>query len=85
MQNIDLIQKITSLPPTRISEVEDFVDFLTQKENSEKVNFESDSENWPVDLQKLGISKEAAARQRAALASFAEDWERPDMDVYDDL
>ncbi len=85
MQNIDLIQKITGLPPTRISEVEDFVNFLTQKEDSKKVNFESDSQRWPVDLQKLGISKEAAARQRAAFASFAEDWEHPDMDVYDDL
>ena len=37
-----------------------------------------------IDLQKRGISKEAAIRARARLASFAEDWESPEMDVYDD-
>ncbi len=34
-------------------------------------------------LRDLGISKKQAAALRARLATFAEDWERPEMDVYD--
>jgi hypothetical protein len=36
-----------------------------------------------IDLRQLGISKEQAADLRARLSTFAEDWQRPDMDVYD--
>jgi hypothetical protein len=82
MQNSDLIEKIQSLPPETVSEVEDFVDFLTKKQNrdsSEKIK------NGNVDLQERGISEKEAAVQRAALASFAEDWESPEMEVYDKL
>ena len=74
MQNLVLIEKITNLPPRRISEVEDFVDFLTQRESG-----------GHVSLAELGITPEDAAAQRFALASFAEDWERPEMEVYDNL
>ena len=38
-----------------------------------------------VDLTELGISKEQAAQLRATFSTFAEDWERPEMDVYDRL
>ena len=38
-----------------------------------------------VNLRERGISPAEASSQRAALASFAEDWERPDMEVYDQL
>jgi hypothetical protein len=38
-----------------------------------------------VDLQLRGINTEQAANLRARLQSFAEDWERPDMDAYDAL
>jgi hypothetical protein len=34
-------------------------------------------------LRDLGINKRQAAELRARLATFAEDWERPEMDVYD--
>ncbi len=37
-----------------------------------------------VDLQSRGINQEQAANLRARLQSFAEDWERPDMDAYND-
>jgi len=74
MPNLGLIEKITNLPPQRVSEVEDFVDFLTQRESAGNVN-----------LSDLGISREEAAEQRAALSSFAEDWELPEMGVYDKL
>ena len=36
-----------------------------------------------VDLREHGIDKAQAAEIRARLASFAEDWESPEMDVYD--
>jgi hypothetical protein len=32
MQNEQLIQKINSLPPERLAEVEDFVDFIAQRD-----------------------------------------------------
>jgi hypothetical protein len=37
----------------------------------------------PVDLQSRGLSIEMAADLRSRLRAFAQDWERPDMDVYD--
>ena len=38
-----------------------------------------------IDLSKRGIDDEQAADLRHRLAAFAEDWDRPDMDVYDDV
>ncbi len=37
-----------------------------------------------IDLAALGIGKAEAAEMRARLSTFAEDWDRPEMDVYDD-
>ncbi|MGC2238506.1 MAG: DUF2281 domain-containing protein [Pyrinomonadaceae bacterium] len=79
MQNAGLIEKIQNLPPETISEVEDFVDFLTEKKNRHN------SANGSVNLRERGISEEEAAEQRAMLSSFAEDWENPEMEVYDKL
>ena len=36
-----------------------------------------------VDLREHGIDKAQAAELRARLACFAEDWESPEMDIYD--
>ena len=36
-----------------------------------------------VDLQAHGIGPAQAAELRASLASFAADWDAPEMDVYD--
>ena len=36
-----------------------------------------------IDLRERGIDEAEAAEMRARLASFAEDWESPEMDVYD--
>ena len=36
-----------------------------------------------IDLREHGISKAEAAELRARFACFAEDWESPEMDVYD--
>ena len=37
-----------------------------------------------IDLRERGIDEEAAADLRARLQPFAEDWEIPEMNVYDD-
>lgn len=36
-----------------------------------------------IDLQARGIDKAQAADLRARLATFAEDWESPEMSIYD--
>jgi hypothetical protein len=42
-------------------------------------------ENGPIDLRSVGIDEEMAGEIRDRFASFADDWDRPDMDVYNDL
>lgn len=37
-----------------------------------------------IDLRARGIDEAQAAELRAQLATFAEDWDSPEMDVYDD-
>jgi hypothetical protein len=85
MQNSALIEKIQNLPLEIVNEVEDFVDFLTEKQRKGNPDNSENSETESVNLQERGISPEEAAAQRAALSSFAEDWEHPGMDVYDKL
>ena len=38
----------------------------------------------PVDLRERGIDPAQAAELRTRLRAFAEDWDRPEMDVYDE-
>lgn len=38
-----------------------------------------------VDLRERGISETEAAEMRWRLGAIAEDWDRPEMDVYDEL
>jgi hypothetical protein len=38
-----------------------------------------------VDLAERGVDQKQAADQRQRLATFAEDWQRPEMDSYDAL
>ena len=38
-----------------------------------------------VDLRARGIDEKQAAELRARLQTFAEDWERPEMEAYDAL
>jgi hypothetical protein len=44
---------------------------------------ESPTVSVPVDLATRGIDAQQAAHLRARLIAFAEDWERPETDVYD--
>jgi hypothetical protein len=39
----------------------------------------------PLDLRDRGIGESQAADLRRRLTPFAEGWERPEMDVYDEL
>jgi hypothetical protein len=39
----------------------------------------------PVDLRAKGISEEEAAELRWRWGAAAEDWDRPEMDVYNDM
>jgi len=41
-------------------------------------------EPGPIDLRALGIDKAHASDLRARLATFAEDWDSPEMDIYDE-
>jgi len=38
----------------------------------------------PIDLHERGIDPAQAAEIRARLASFSEDWDTPEMSIYDD-
>ena len=42
-------------------------------------------EKGKVNLMEKGISEMVALNQRHAFSTFAEDWENPEMDVYDKL
>lgn len=39
----------------------------------------------PVDLRANGIAEPQAADLRRRLATFADDWDRPEMSIYDEL
>jgi hypothetical protein len=47
------------------------------------VTFLPATNGGPVDLAERGIDQQQAVALRSKLRSFAEDWERPEMDVYD--
>ena len=42
-------------------------------------------ERGKINLREKDISEEEALNQRHAFTTFAEDWENPEMDVYDKL
>lgn len=59
---------------------------LTQKPKNisdETVVIVTFLDSKPIDLRKRGISKAKARKLRAQLATFAEDWESPEMSAYD--
>lgn len=77
-QHIDsIVEMLEQLPPQRQAEARDFVEFLLSKEAA--------IANGSVSLQNHGIDQAQAASLRARLQTFAEDWERPEMGVYDAL
>jgi predicted transcriptional regulator len=61
-------------------------EITTNQEESKLGDFiEEGKKRGSIDLQSRGINREQAANMRARLQSFAEDWNCPEMDVYDAL
>ncbi|MGA3190160.1 MAG: hypothetical protein ABSF22_23895 [Bryobacteraceae bacterium] len=58
---------------------------LTEAEGSRVIVTWIQPSAEPVDLRERGIDNSQAADLRHRLAAFAEDWDRPEMAVYDDL
>jgi hypothetical protein len=56
--------------PPDVTEARVMVTFLTEGE---------------IDLEERGIKEAQAADLRARLQTFADDWERPEMEAYDAL
>ena len=69
-----ILQMVSQLPLARQIEVQTFVEFLLSKEKGQMVN-----------LAERGINETDAASIRARFQTIQEDWERPEMDVYDAL
>lgn len=85
----DAIQeKVRRLPDEQQKEVLEFVENLQQNaRRQEPASLSSigmgNGKKTEVDLREHGINREQAADLRARLSTFAEDWERPEMDIYD--
>ena len=61
-------------------------EITTNQEESKLGEFiDEGQKKGAIDLQSRGINREQAANLRARLQSFAEDWNSPEMDVYDAL
>jgi hypothetical protein len=60
------------------------VELLTPPDSGEVAESESNAaKNAPLILTPRGLNPEQAADLRGRLKAFAEDWDRPEMDVYD--
>lgn len=61
-------------------------EITTNQEESKLGDFiDEGQKKGAIDLQSRGINRQQAANLRARLESFAEDWNCPEMDVYDAL
>ena len=59
-----LVAKIQSLPADRVAEVEDFIDFITTREQEQAL---------------------VRAARAASAPAFAQVWDNPENDAYDEL
>jgi len=57
---------------------------LTPAERREIARRLAEMEGGAVDLRSRGIDTQDAAELRARLHQFAEDWDSPEMNAYDD-
>lgn len=62
--------ELLELPPGEVKKARVLVTFVENKE---------------INLRERGINESQAADLRSRLGAIAEDWERPEMDVYDDV
>lgn len=85
----DAIQeKVRGLPDEQQKQVLEFVEDLQQNAGREEPESFSSfgmggGKKIEVDLREHGITREQAAELRARLTTF-EDWDDPEMDIYDD-
>jgi hypothetical protein len=81
----DIQRKVHRLRDEQQLAVLKFVEGLEQSrgEASRALTRVNDQEEKAVDLREQGISREQAAQLRATLATF-EDWNDPEMEIYDD-
>ncbi len=61
-------QVVLSETPSDLTESKVLVTFLEAKQ---------------IDLRERGVDREQAAELRARLSAIANDWDRPEMDIYD--
>lgn len=69
-----IIDSLLILPQEKVVEIFDFVMFL--KERLPKSG---------VTLEEAGLTREQAVNLRARLKTFADDWNAPGMEAYDEL
>ncbi|MEK6335821.1 MAG: hypothetical protein AABM67_12895 [Acidobacteriota bacterium] len=67
----DTAERIAAEARARGVSVDEYLKSLIQRPNG-------------IDLNARGIDKSQAAELRARLKSFAEDWDRPEADIYDE-
>lgn len=93
-----LHQYVDQLSSERLAVALDFVSYLLQRDADQAgeartihpepaalsaVESQSKS-NSPVDLAAVGIDKKTAETLRNSLITFSEEWDSPEMDIYDD-
>lgn len=81
MSAAEIIRELPKLSEADRRAVLDSLLELAQKEAGLK---EQSGDYRVVDLRARGISRDQAADLRQRLSTFAEDWNRPEMDVYDE-
>ncbi len=90
-----LLEAIRMLAPDKQRAVLDFAEFLkirqtphdeaSLNEQSPVLDESDEAVYGTVDLAERDIQPEQAAELRSRLQTFAEDWNRPEMAVYDEM
>ena len=90
-----LIESFWAIAPDQQQAVLDFAEFLKNRQssydktlsNGQLPTLEQSNEAiyGTVNLAERGIDPEQAAELRSRLQSFAEDWNRPEMAIYDEI
>ncbi|MBC8492995.1 MAG: hypothetical protein H8D43_04340 [Chloroflexi bacterium] len=71
-----ITKRLQDLPAEKLIVVYDFVSYLIERETVQTLP-------ELIDLRTRGMNEEQAAELRARLATFAEDWDSPEMSIYD--
>jgi len=75
-----LIEAVRTLAPDNQKAVLEFAKFLESRQDAK-----TKSVDGTVSLAEVGISVDQAADLQSRLQTFSEDWNRPEMDAYDEL